>query len=89
MNRESQVRISLREQTYTLCALATKKRPYQNRSNMQHLFHDRIPCIVFTHLYISNEMLDFSILPTRLLKILNESSASISISPGKCDKLWI
>jgi hypothetical protein len=31
-----------------------------------------------------NEMLDFSILPTRLLSILNESNASISITPGRC-----
>jgi len=39
--------------------------------------------ITCTSLYL-NEMFDFSILPTRLLNILNESNASISITPGKC-----
>ncbi len=39
--------------------------------------------ITCTFLYL-NEMFGFCILPTRLLSILNESNASISITPGKC-----
>jgi hypothetical protein len=56
---------------------------------ISHLYEVRARCLAgitikkYTFLYL-NEMLDFSILPRRLLSILNESNASISITPGKC-----